>query len=80
VTEDPTRAAYLAQQLVSRMAPGGILCFHYLDGSLDRDDFDVVSDVEIRRWGKSAIALIAVPSDATDGDETPTGLVEDTAY
>ena len=80
VTEDPTRAAYLAQQVVSRMAPGGVLCFHYLDGSLDRDDFDAVGDVEIRRWGKSAIALIAVPSDATDGDETPTGLVEDTAY
>jgi 16S rRNA (guanine966-N2)-methyltransferase len=80
VTEDPTRAAYLAQQLIPRMAPGGILCFHFLDGSLDRDDFDAVQDVEIRRWGKSAIALLEAPSDASDDDEAPSGLVEDTAY
>lgn len=80
VTEDPTRAAYLAQQLIQRMAPGGILCFHFLDGSLDRDDFDVVEDVEIRRWGKSAIALMEAPPVASDDDEAPSGLVEDTAY
>ena len=77
VTEDPTRAAYLAQQLIPRMAPGGVLCFHFLDGNLDRDDFDSAQDVEIRRWGKSAIALIEAPSSA--GDES-SGMIEDTAY
>lgn len=77
VTEDPTRAAYLAQQLVPRMAPGGVLCFHFLDGNLDRDDFDGALDVEIRRWGNSAIALIEAP--AATGDES-SGLIEDTAY
>jgi 16S rRNA (guanine966-N2)-methyltransferase len=77
VTEDPTRAAYLAQQLIPRMAPGGVMCFHFLDGHLDRDDFDGSHDVEIRRWGKSAIALIQVPAAA--GAE-PSGMIEDTAY
>jgi 16S rRNA (guanine(966)-N(2))-methyltransferase RsmD len=71
VTEDPTRAAYLAQQLVHRMAPGGLILFHFLDGILDRDDFDAANQVEIRRWGKSAIALIeaeATCSRAAAGD------------
>jgi 16S rRNA (guanine966-N2)-methyltransferase len=77
VTEDPTRAAYLAQQLIPRMAPGGVMCFHFLDGNLDRDDFDGAQEVEIRRWGKSAIALIEAP--AAGGSES-SGMIEDTAY
>lgn len=79
VTEDPSRAAYLAQQLLGRLAPGGMLCFHFLDGHLDRDDFDPSLTVEIRRWGKSAVALIEKPGTAGH-DSTPEGLIEDTAY
>jgi 16S rRNA G966 N2-methylase RsmD len=79
VTEDPTRAAYLAQRLLDRMAPGGVVCFHFLDGSLDRDDFDAGLKVEIRRWGKSAAALIEKPGVADDS-EPEAGLVTDTAY
>jgi 16S rRNA (guanine966-N2)-methyltransferase len=77
VAEDPTRSAYLAQALLDRMAAGGILCFHFLDGYLDRDDFRPSLQVEIRRWGKSAMALIQVPSES---DPRPQGVVQDTAY
>ena len=80
VTEDPTRAAYLAQQLVERAAPGGLIVFHFLDGNLDRDDFDAGFEVEIRRWGKSAVAMIQVPHAAEGGGGSDVGLVQDTAY
>ncbi len=79
VVEDPTRAAYLCQQLVARMAPGGVNVFHFLDGTLDRDDFDQNLNVEIRRWGRSAVALMQAPDMEAGVDET-SGLVEDTAY
>ena len=78
VAEDPTRSAYLARELVGRAAPGGILCFHFLDGYLDRDDFDPAFKVEIRRWGRSAVALIEAPRAESDSDLE--GLIEDTAY
>jgi 16S rRNA (guanine966-N2)-methyltransferase len=78
VIEDPTRAAYLAQMLVTRLAPGGLLCFHFLDGQLDRDDFDPRGSVEIRRWGKSAVALIEAPR--AGGAASPPSLITDTAY
>jgi 16S rRNA (guanine966-N2)-methyltransferase len=81
VTEDPTRSAYRCQQLLARMAPGGVICFHFLDGNLDRDDFDASLNVEIRRWGKSAVALLEVPASAEAGAaKTGEGLVTDTAY
>ena len=66
VTEDPTRAAFIAQKLTERIAPGGVLCFHFLDGNLDEDDFDTDIEVDLRRWGKSAIALLRRPA-AADG-------------
>lgn len=81
VTEDPTRSAYRCQRILERMAPGGLACFHYLDGNLDRDDFDASLNVEIRRWGKSAVALLEVPGEA--GERAPEGegkIVTDTAY
>lgn len=66
VTEDPTRAACIAQKLTQRMAPGGVVCFHFLDGNLDEDDFDTDLEVDLRRWGKSAVALLRRPA-AIDG-------------
>lgn len=82
VTEDPIRSAYRCQQLLERMTPGGIICFHFLDGNLDRDDFDASLNVEIRRWGKSAVALLEVPGQSEAGPDTEPGdgLVTDTAY
>ena len=81
VGEDPTRCAYRCQQLLARMAPGGVICFHFLDGNLDRDDFDTSLNVEIRRWGKSAVALLEVPGQAGgEGPELGEGMVTDTAY
>jgi 16S rRNA (guanine966-N2)-methyltransferase len=66
VTEDPTKAAYHVQSLVARLAPSGVICFHFLDGHLDHDDFDADLHVDIRRWGRSAVALIRrAPSDPT---------------
>ncbi|MCB9887970.1 MAG: RsmD family RNA methyltransferase [Planctomycetes bacterium] len=78
VAEDPTRSAYLAQQLLQRTAPGGVVVFHFLDGYLDRDDFDAGLDVEIRRWGKSAIAMLQARQET--GESAGAGLVQDTAY
>ncbi len=66
VAEDPVRAAYKAQQLLKRMRPGGILCFHFMEGHLDRDDFDPSLVVDMRSWGTSVIALIEVPGGETD--------------
>ena len=43
--------------------------------TLDRDDFDAAHDVEIRRWGKSAIALIERPTETESS-----GMIENTAY
>ncbi len=75
VTEDPSKAVYRVLQLAKRLAPDGILCFHFLDGQLDRDDFDDDLKVEIRRWGKSAMALVQ-----TQSAEQGSDLVQDTAY
>ena len=70
VAEDPVRAAYKAQQLLKRMKPGGILCFHFMEGHLDRDDFDPSLDVDLRSWGTSVIALIEVPAAAEPSSDT----------
>jgi 16S rRNA (guanine966-N2)-methyltransferase len=58
VVEDPTKAAYQVRRLLERLAPGGVICFHFLDGYLDEDDFDSDLEVDFRRWGRSAVALI----------------------
>ena len=74
VIEDPTKAAYQVRQLMERLAPSGVICFHYLDGHLDHDDFDADLRVDIRRWGKSAVALIRRAADedmASAGEAGP---------
>ncbi len=58
VAEDPVRAAYLARQLVDRLAPGGVLAFHFRDGQLDEDDFDSELQIDLRRWGSTAFAFL----------------------
>ncbi len=58
VTEDPTKAAYQVRRLLERLAPSGVICLHFLDGYLDEDDFDSDVEVDLRRWGRSAIAVI----------------------
>jgi 16S rRNA (guanine966-N2)-methyltransferase len=57
VAEDPARCAYRAASLAARLAPGGMLCFHFPDGLLDTDDFDGL-DVDLRRWGRTAVAFL----------------------
>ena len=66
VAEDPVRAACRAIRLVDRLAPGGVLCFHFEEGVLDEDDFDADLDVDLRRWGRSAVALIESRASAVD--------------
>jgi len=66
VGEDPARAAYLARALVDRLAPGGVLCFHFLEGRLDGDDFDSDLSVDMRRWGKSAVAFLRLGGNEVD--------------
>jgi 16S rRNA (guanine966-N2)-methyltransferase len=61
VAEDPARCAYRAVSLAARLAPGGVLCFHFPDGLLDTDDFDGL-DVDLRRWGRSVVALLGAPA------------------
>ena len=56
VGEDPSRAAWLAQRLAGRLAPDGVLCFHFQEGHLEADDFD--GEVELRHWGRSVIAFL----------------------
>lgn len=61
VAEDPARSAYRAKQLYDRLAPGGVLCFHFMEGHLDRDDFDADLDVDLRSWGTTSIAFLRRP-------------------
>ncbi|MBK8980296.1 MAG: RsmD family RNA methyltransferase [Planctomycetes bacterium] len=56
VDEDPARAAWRAGRLADRLAPGGVVLFHFPDGTLDEDDFD--GEVEVRTWGRSAVAFL----------------------
>ena len=64
VAEDPVRSAFRARQLYDRLAPGGVLCFHFEEGTLDRDDFDTDLDVEMRTWGTTAIVFLTRPRSA----------------
>ncbi len=68
VGEDPGKALHRAQQLLERLAPGGLLCFHFLEGHLDLDDFDPVLDVDLRHWGSSMLALMSQGKPASDPD------------
>jgi 16S rRNA (guanine966-N2)-methyltransferase len=56
VGEDPVKAANRAQLLCRRLAPGGVLCFHFMLGHLDRDDFD--QEVDLRTWGRTCMAFL----------------------
>jgi len=67
VAEDPVRAACRAAQMAEQMAPGGVLCFHFEEGLLDADDFDHHLDVDLRHWGRSAVALIRTAAESVDG-------------
>ena len=58
VAEDPVRAACRARAIVDRLADDGILCFHYMEGHLEPDDFDRDLDVDIRAWGSTRFAFI----------------------
>jgi 16S rRNA (guanine966-N2)-methyltransferase len=62
VAEDPVRAVYRAQRLLQRMAPGGVLCFHFRDGQLDPEDFDPALAVDLRTWGTTAFAFLRRPA------------------
>jgi 16S rRNA (guanine966-N2)-methyltransferase len=62
VAEDPVRAAYRAQRLVQRLAPGGVVCFHFRDGLLDVDDFDTALAPDLRVWGSTAFAFLRRPT------------------
>jgi 16S rRNA (guanine(966)-N(2))-methyltransferase RsmD len=65
VREDPSRAAWHADRLASRLAPGGLLLFHFPDDCLDEDDFD--AECEVRTWGRSGVAMLSGP-DARGAD------------
>ncbi len=56
VAEDPARAVWRAQRIAERMAPGGVMLFHFQEGHLDADDFDW--EVEVREYGRSNIGLL----------------------
>jgi 16S rRNA (guanine966-N2)-methyltransferase len=58
VEEDPTRAAARAERLIQRLAPGGVLCFHFPDGCLDENDFSPAHRVDLRTWGRAAVAIV----------------------
>lgn len=59
VAQDPVLAACRAARLAEHLAPDGVLCFHFEEGLLDEDDFDQHLEVDLRRWGRTAIALLA---------------------
>ncbi len=72
VSEDPIKSVYRARQIAGCMAPGGTLCFHFMEGLLQEDDFDPTLRVEIRHWGTSGIAFLelAQPTADTEAPET----------
>lgn len=58
VAEDPVKSMARARALVARTAPEGCVVFHFETGVLDEDDFDADLDVDLREWGRTAIAMI----------------------
>ncbi len=61
VAEDPSLAVHRATALAERMTDDGLLCFHFEEGLLDVDDFDEDLDVDLRRWGRTAMAILRRP-------------------
>lgn len=68
VAEDQTRSAYRARQIAGSMKKGGVLCFHFMEGLLQEDDFDSELNVEIRHWGTSGIAFLELATGTADGE------------
>lgn len=66
VAEDPVRSACRAADLAARLAPEGMVCFHFEEGALDEDDFDCDLTVELRNWGRTTMALIQRPLSAVE--------------
>jgi 16S rRNA (guanine966-N2)-methyltransferase len=58
VAEDPVKSLARARRLLERTAPGGCLLFHFEVGAVDEDDFDADTDVDLREWGTTAIAMM----------------------
>jgi 16S rRNA (guanine(966)-N(2))-methyltransferase RsmD len=58
VAEDPVKSLARARKLLSRVARGGCVFFHFEAGVLDADDFDDDLDLDLREWGSTAIAMM----------------------
>jgi 16S rRNA G966 N2-methylase RsmD len=58
VAEDPVKSMARARRLLERTAEGGCVIFHFETGALDNDDFDADLDVDLREWGRTAIAIL----------------------
>lgn len=58
VAEDPVKSMARARALLHRTAPQGCVVFHFETGVLDEDDFDADLDVDLREWGRTAIAML----------------------
>lgn len=58
VAEDPVKSMARARRLLDRTAPGGCVVFHFEAGLLDADDFDGDLDLDLREWGRTAIAML----------------------
>ncbi len=59
VEEDPVRSVYRAGRIFDVLAPGGRMVFHFMAGHLEEDDFDASFHVELRTYGKSALAFLS---------------------
>lgn len=58
VAEDPVKSMARARRLLDRTARGGCVIFHFEAGVLDEDDFDGDLDLDLREWGRTAIAMM----------------------
>lgn len=58
VAEDPAKSLVRARRLLERTAPRGCVVFHFETGVLDADDFDDDVDIDLREWGRTAIAML----------------------
>lgn len=73
VAEDPVLSACRAARLTTLLEPGGVVCFHFEEGVLDLDDFDEDLNVDLRRWGRSAIALLQPQESTVDNGQLVDG-------
>lgn len=58
VAEDPVKSMARARRLLDRTSQGGCVVFHFEAGLLDEDDFDDDLDLDLREWGRTAIAML----------------------